>query len=77
MMMTENTGKVGTEGGAEVNNERIRRELKVVGMKQWQLAELMGISEQTICRKFRKELPEDEQQRIIELIQNSTYRKEV
>ena len=60
-----------------MKNKRIREELKNAGMKQWQLAELLEISEQTICRKFRKELPEDEQQRIIELIQSSTYRKEV
>ena len=52
-------------------NERIRQELKTVGMKQWQLAELMDVSEQTICRKFRKELPQVEQERIIELIRNS------
>lgn len=54
-----------------MKNERIRQELKSIGMKQWQLADLMGISEQTICRKFRKELPQAEQERIIALIRNS------
>lgn len=54
-----------------MKNEQIRKELKTAGMKQWQLAELMGISEQTICRKMRKEFPQSEQERIIELIRNS------
>ena len=53
-----------------MKNERIRQELKAAGMKQWQLAELMEISEQTICRKFRKELPAAEQERIIAMIRN-------
>ena len=54
-----------------MRNEQIRKALKAAGMKQWQLAELMEISEQTICRKLRKELPQAEQERIIELIRNS------
>ena len=38
------------------------------GMKNYQLAELMGISEFTLSRKLRNELPEKEQVRIISLI---------
>ena len=37
-------------------------------MKQWQLAELLEIPEGTLSRKFRKELPEEEKESIIELI---------
>lgn len=38
------------------------------GMYQWQLARIMKVSEYTLSRKFRDELPEEEQNRIIELI---------
>ncbi len=49
-------------------NEKIRNALKKCGMCQWKLAILLGISEQTIYRKLRVELPEEEQQKLIELI---------
>ena len=40
-------------------------------MKQWELAELLQISEFTLSRKFRKELPEEEQKRIVSIIKAS------
>ena len=54
----------------QMENKLIRQELVSSGMKQWQLADLMGISEQTIYRKLRKELPQAEQEQIIKLIQS-------
>jgi predicted transcriptional regulator len=50
------------------NNCEIRTELLRVGMKQYELAELLGITEFTLSRKLRKELPDDEKQRILEII---------
>ena len=52
----------------KTNNE-IRTALKMIGMPQWKLAELLGIAETTLCIKFRKELPEEEKRKIIDLIQ--------
>lgn len=52
------------------NNSIIRRALFDAGMKQWQLAELMGITEFTLSRKLRHELPEEEQTRIVNLIRS-------
>ena len=40
------------------------------GMKNYQLAELMGISEFTLSRRLRNELPIEEQEKIIALIRN-------
>ena len=40
-------------------------------MKQWELARLLGMSESVLSRKLREELPEDEQDRIIALIEQS------
>lgn len=51
-----------------MRNEEIRKAMKTKGLKQWQLAELLGISEQTMYRKLRTELPEDEKQKILGVI---------
>lgn len=52
------------------NNTIIRRALFDAGMRQWQLAELLGITEFTLSRKLRHELPEEEQIRIVDLIRS-------
>lgn len=51
-------------------NERIKEALKNQGMRQWELAEMLGISEQTICRRMRKELPCDEQEKLLSIIKD-------
>lgn len=51
-----------------MNNLLIRNALKEYGVKQWQLAELLGCGEYTLCRKLRRELPKEEQERIAEII---------
>lgn len=51
-----------------LKNLKIRNALVQNNMKQWQLADYLGISEYTLCKKLRKELPEQEQERIIEVI---------
>lgn len=52
-----------------MKNILIRETLKKEGMKQWELAEILNIAETTLCVKLRKELPEEEQVKIIMLIQ--------
>lgn len=51
-----------------MNNMEIRTELLKVGMKQYELAELLGIADSALSRKLRKELPDEEKQRILEII---------
>lgn len=51
-----------------MTNLPIRMALMEKRMRQWELAELMGISEFTLSRILRKELPEEEQQKIITVI---------
>lgn len=53
-----------------MKNEVIRKVLKDSGMKQWELAEKLGISEFTLSRKLRNELPQEEQERLLNLIQS-------
>jgi len=49
-------------------NIKIRNALKETGLHQWELALLLGVGESTLVRNLRKELPEEEQERIISLI---------
>jgi len=53
-----------------MNNIKIRLAMVEYGVKQWQVAQLMGIHEVSLSRKMRNELPEEEQNRIVELIRN-------
>lgn len=44
---------------------------KKAGLTQWEVAELAGYREDSFSRKMRHELPEDEQKRIVKLIENN------
>ena len=52
-------------------NIKVRVKMYETGLKQWELAKLMGVSESVLSRKLRDELPEEEQEKIIELIEGS------
>lgn len=52
-----------------MNNINIRVEMTKCNLKQWQVAALLGIDESVFSRKLRKELPEEEQNRIISIIE--------
>ena len=56
------------KGVNEVTNIEIRNELKKNRMFNYELASLLGISEWTLSRKLRTELPDEEKQRILEII---------
>lgn len=51
-------------------NQVIRNALQKTGMKKWELADLMNIHCSTLSVKLRHELPEDEQIRIVKLIED-------
>lgn len=57
-------------------NERIRKALKAAGVRQWELANVMGISEATIYRTLRTELPEDDTKKMLELIEKLSAERE-
>ena len=60
---------------ASIKNFMIRKALTDVNMRQWELADLLGISEATLSRRLRKELPEDIQKKYIAII-NENKRNE-
>ena len=49
----------------EVREEMIKNEIHL-----WEVADLMGVSESTLVKRFRHELPQEEQKAIIDLIRN-------
>ena len=52
-----------------LKNERIRIAMIQNNIKQYEVAKLLGISETSLCRKLREELPEEEQDEIIAIIE--------
>lgn len=59
-----------------MSNEIIREELKEKKVYQWELAHALGISEQTMVRRMRFEIDEDEQWRLLALINEIAMYKE-
>lgn len=53
-----------------MNNIKIRITMMEHNIKQWQLAKLLDVSESTVNRLLREELPEEEQDRIVGIIKN-------
>ena len=50
-------------------NDSIKRQIKDAGLKQWQIADYLGISEPTFTRLMRHDLTEDQRARILEAIE--------
>ena len=57
-------------------NKIIREELKERGVRHWELAHELGVSEQTLVRWLRFELSEDRQLDMLMRIEEITKRKE-
>lgn len=49
-------------------NRDVRIALQSKGMKQWELADLLGVSEFTLTRWLRKELTEDRKELLLKAI---------
>ena len=59
-----------------MNNRQIRTALIKAGLKQYQLAEILGCSAGTVSIILSRELSRAEQKRIVELIKNYEVRHE-
>ena len=57
-------------------NLDIRNAIKQANFKHWEVADLLGISEATFGRKLRKELSDDEKEKILNILKVKN-RKEV
>jgi predicted XRE-type DNA-binding protein len=49
-------------------NEEIRRALGANGLKQWQIAQVLEIREETLSKKLRSELKPEEREKILSVI---------
>lgn len=49
-------------------NQDIRRTAAGAGVKLWQIAEALGIADCSLSRKLRKELPQEEKEKIFSII---------
>ena len=58
------------------NNKRVRTALFETNIRQYELAHLMGISEMTMIRRLRFELPEEEQDEMIKIIYREYARRQ-
>ena len=51
-----------------MKNQEIRQAAKKRGVRHWQIADALGIHETTLTHKLRYELPQDEKERILSII---------
>lgn len=56
-------------------NEALRTAMRQRNVKQWEVAEALGISEYTLCKKLRHQLPEDLQAKLLEVIETIADKK--
>jgi DNA-binding Xre family transcriptional regulator len=52
-----------------INNKQIRKAMIENDIRQWELAEKLGIADSSLSRKFRQELFEEEKNRILAIIE--------
>lgn len=52
-------------------NEKIKKALEDKRLCQWELADMLDVSESTVTRLLRHELPEEKQKEILDLIKNA------
>ena len=57
-------------------NEEIRAMLKAAGIRQWMVAETMGVNESVFSRKLRRELPPEAKTAVTKAIERLAERQE-
>lgn len=58
-----------------MKNVKIRDAAKQAGVYLWEIAERFGCNDGNFSRKLRRELPEDEQEKIIAIIEEVAREK--
>ncbi len=51
-----------------MQNLDLRKSAKAAGIPLWRIADAIGVSEPTMTRKLRHELPENEKKQLLDLI---------
>lgn len=58
-------------------NKGIRDAINAAGIKHWQVADAMGVTDCTFCKWLRKELPPEKQREVMDAIQRVVKQKGV
>ena len=56
-------------------NKDLRDEFRIANVRQWEVAEAMGISEMTLVKWLRRELPEDKKNLVRKAVQKLVANK--
>lgn len=59
-----------------VTNSVIREAARTSGVKLWEIAEQMGITDANFSRKLRRELSDDERNEVLRIIQDISAKKD-
>lgn len=59
-----------------MENMELRNEAKSRGVKHWQIADYVGVSESTFVHWLRKKLPADKEKQVYEAISTIAARRE-
>lgn len=51
-----------------MKNKKIREAAAAAGVRLWEIAERYGVNDGNFSRKLRRELPDDERERILSII---------
>ena len=57
-------------------NKEIRDKAKTLGIRLWEVADRLGINDGNFSRKLRKELPQGEKVKILEIIDRLAKEKQ-
>ena len=57
-------------------NKEIREAAKRAGVHLWQVADACGVNDGNFSRKLRQELPQEEKEKILEIIDRLTRKKQ-
>ena len=52
-----------------MTKEEVQKKLSESGVRQWQLAEALGVSEYTLCKKLRHPLKEEFEAEVLKAIE--------
>lgn len=56
------------DGGKEMHNKEIRIAAKNAGVRLWEVAAAYGVNDSNFSRKLRQELPQQEKEKILAII---------
>ena len=59
-----------------MKNNDIKEAAKHTGIRLWQVAEAYGVNDGNFSRKLRKELPQEEKEKILEIIDRLAQEKQ-